>query len=176
MYEPDASLVRAASSGERRAFERLVRECQGPVRRYLRHLVGDFSRADDLTQDVFVKVHARLHTYRFESRFMTWLFRIARNTALDDQRAEQRRRRREEQAPSAAAPSADPTVAGEVGLALASLPAHLREALLLVEVCGFSYAEVGALLQVAEGTAKSRVHRAREGIARWYAEPKAEEG
>jgi RNA polymerase sigma-70 factor (ECF subfamily) len=170
--EPDAAVVRAAATGDLRAFERIVRECQGPIRRYLRHLVGDSTLADDLTQDVLVKVHAQLHTFRHESRFMTWVFRIARNAALDDRRAEMRRRRREtEVAVTANAP--DPSVAPEIELALASLPSDLRDPLLLVEVCGFSYAEVAVLLGVREGTAKSRVHRAREGVARWYARPRA---
>ena len=75
-------------------------------------------------------------------------------------------------APIAAFPppaSPDPTLAGEIAAALASLPVAMREALLLVEVCGFSYAEVGQLVGVPEGTVKSRVHRAREGVVRWYA-------
>jgi RNA polymerase sigma-70 factor, ECF subfamily len=143
VHEPDAGVVRAAAAGDARAFERLVRECQVPIRRYLRHLVGDAALADDLTQDVLVKVHAQLHTYRFESRFMTWMFRVARNTALDHRRADMRRRKREE-----------------------------RVALLLVEICGFSYAEVADLLGVPEGTAKSRVHRAREGVAQWFSQPR----
>jgi RNA polymerase sigma-70 factor (ECF subfamily) len=170
--EPDAAVIRAAAAGNTRAFERLVRECLPPLRRYLRHLVGDATLADDLAQDVLVKVHAQLRTYRFESRFMTWLLRIARNTAFDDRRAELRRRRREERAAMTAAMH-DPTAAPEVSLAIASLPIALREALLLVEVCGFTYAEVSALLGVPEGTAKSRVHRAREGVASWYAQPRS---
>jgi DNA-directed RNA polymerase specialized sigma24 family protein len=117
VHEPDTEVVRAAAAGDERAFERLVRECQVPIRRYLRHLVGD---------------------------------------------------------PALAAH--DPTTAPEIGLAIASLPANLRDALLLVEICGFSYAEVAGLLGVREGTAKSRVHRAREGIAQWYARPRAGRG
>jgi RNA polymerase sigma-70 factor (ECF subfamily) len=171
VHEPEAAVIRAAASGNLHAFERLVRECQAPLRRYLRHLVGDATLADDLTQDVLVKVHAQLRTYRFESRFMTWVLRIARNTAFDDRRAELRRRKREARA-AAGAPVHDPTAAPEVSLAIASLPIALREALLLVEVCGFTYAEVGTLLGVPEGTAKSRAHRAREGVANWYAQPR----
>jgi RNA polymerase sigma-70 factor, ECF subfamily len=171
VHEPDAGVVRAAAAGDARAFERLVRECQVPIRRYLRHLVGDAALADDLTQDVLVKVHAQLHTYRFESRFMTWVFRVARNTALDHRRADMRRRKREERVAATGA-THDPTVAPEIGLAIASLSADLREALLLVEICGFSYAEVADLLGVPEGTAKSRVHRAREGVAKWFSQPR----
>jgi RNA polymerase sigma-70 factor (ECF subfamily) len=175
VHEPDTEVVRAAAAGDERAFERLVRECQVPIRRYLRHLVGDPALADDLTQDVLVKLHAQLHTFRAESRFMTWVFRVARNTALDDRRADMRRRRREASVVGAL-PAHDPTTAPEIGLAIASLPANLRDALLLVEICGFSYAEVAGLLGVREGTAKSRVHRAREGIAQWYARPRAGRG
>jgi RNA polymerase sigma-70 factor (ECF subfamily) len=169
--EPQAALVRAAAAGDVAAFEQVVRSTLGPLRRYLRHLVGDAALADDLAQDVLVKVHAQLHTYRFESRFLTWVFRIARNAALDDRRADTRRRRREERA-AVAAVATDPEVAGEVAFAIASLPPELREPLLLLEICGFTYAEVGELLRIPEGTAKSRVHRAREGVARWYALPR----
>jgi RNA polymerase sigma-70 factor (ECF subfamily) len=172
VQEPDATVVQAAARGDQRAFERLVRHYQAPLRRYLRHLVGDESAADDLAQDVLVKVHARLHTFRFESRFTTWVFRIARNAALDDRRADARRRRREQRA-MVEAPPADPAMASEIGEAIASLPPDLREALLLVEVCGFAYAEVATLLAIPEGTAKSRVHRAREAIAAWYSQPRA---
>jgi RNA polymerase sigma-70 factor (ECF subfamily) len=175
MFEPEPDVVRAAAAGDARAFERLVQDCQGPLRRYLRHLVGDAALAEDLTQEVLVKVYGRLHTYRFESRFMTWLLRIARNTAFDDQRSQMRRRQREQRA-LGTPPTHDPTVAGEIALALASLPIALREALLLVEVCGFTYAEAAQLQHVPEGTVKSRVHRAREGVARWYAEPKVGHG
>jgi RNA polymerase sigma-70 factor, ECF subfamily len=171
VQEPDATVVRAAADGDPRAFERLVRECQGPLRRYLRHLVGDESLADDLAQDVFVKVHAGLHAFRAESRFTTWVFRIARNAALDDRRADARRRKREQRA-LVEPVLADPSAASEVAQAIASLTVDLREALLLVEVCGFSYAEVAALLGVPEGTAKSRVHRAREAVAAWYTQPR----
>jgi DNA-directed RNA polymerase specialized sigma24 family protein len=62
VHEPEAAVIRAAASGNLHAFERLVRECQAPLRRYLRHLVGDATLADDLTQDVLVKVHAQLRT------------------------------------------------------------------------------------------------------------------
>jgi RNA polymerase sigma-70 factor (ECF subfamily) len=172
VHEPEQAVVRAAAGGDPRAFEQLVRECQPLVRRYLRYLVGEPALADDLTQDVLVKVHGQLHTYRFESRFMTWVFRIARNAALDDRRADQRRRRREATV-AAAPPEHDPTAGPDLALAIASLPATLRDALLLVEVSGFSYAEVAELLGVPEGTAKSRVHRAREGVASWYARPRA---
>jgi RNA polymerase sigma-70 factor (ECF subfamily) len=175
VHEPDEELVRAAAAGAPGAFEQLVRQCQVPLRRYLRHLVADDALADDLTQDVLVKIHGQLHTYRFESRFLTWVFRIARNAALDDRRADARRRRREERAAVPAAVT-DPTVGGEVALAIASLPVELREPLLLLEICGFTYAEVGSLLHIPEGTAKSRVHRAREGIASWYSLPRASRG
>jgi RNA polymerase sigma-70 factor, ECF subfamily len=173
--EPERELVRRAAHGDGAAFDRLVRSCQPRLVRYLRFLAADPAVADDLTQETLIRLHAHLGEFRGESDFMTWLLRIARNVTYDAQRSERRRRNRERSAMVERQPS-EPAAVREVAAAIESLPLQLREALLLVEIWGFAYAEAGEVLGVPEGTVKSRVHRARQGVSRWYAASEAGTG
>jgi RNA polymerase sigma-70 factor (ECF subfamily) len=164
--EPEPATIRAAARGDPAAFERLVRTYQAPVFRFLRHLVGDRSLAEDLTQDTFLRLHRRLGSFRFQSKFSTWLFQVARNAAADELRRHQRQARLLQVAPLPGPPSA-PDARAELRIALADLPVAMREPLLLVEVGGFTYAEVAAVLGVPVGTVKSRVFSARARLHTW---------
>jgi RNA polymerase sigma-70 factor (ECF subfamily) len=164
--EPDPELVRAAQAGDLRAFEALVRSCQAPVWRFLRHFLGDSSLAEDVTQETFMRVHAHLGRFDGRARFTTWVFQIARNAGIDALRSRDRRRRlsiRE----IGLAPAPSPELSHELTAALANLTPELREALLSVEILGLSYVEAGEMLGVPAGTVKSRVFRARERIVGW---------
>ena len=165
--EPDPATIRAAAAGDGRAFEDLVREHQVPVLRFLRHLLDDDAAAEDVTQETFVRVHRRLDTFTFRSRFSTWVFQIARNAATDELRGRQRRARLTAVAP-APAPGSAPDARAELRAALASLSPTVVEALVLVEVFGMAYAEVAQILDVPVGTVKSRVHQARLKLHHWY--------
>jgi RNA polymerase sigma-70 factor (ECF subfamily) len=174
VHEPDPGTVRAAAAGDERALEDLVRSYQAPVWRFLRHLVGDAALAEDVAQEAFVRMYQRLGTFRFQAKFSTWLFQIARNAGVDALRKRSRHLRLvEEAAPSP--PSADPVMSAEVRAAVASLKPKLREALLLVEVLGLTYREAAVVLGVPEGTAKSRVFNAREQMWQWMEEGRAGE-
>ena len=162
--EPDPAVVSAARAGDRAAFEQLVRAYQAPVWRYLRRMLGDRELAEDVTQETFVRVHRRLHTFDGRSRFSTWLFRVAHNAGIDAVRKRDRRGRLTLVAPTHV-PS--PERRHELDAALASLPGDLREALLAVEVLGLSYEEAGRMLGAPPGTVKSRVHRARARLLDW---------
>ena len=168
MDEPDPAIVLAAKDGDVTAFEVIMRAYQAPVWRYLRHLVGDAGLAEDVTQETFVRVHRGIGTYDGRSRFSTWLFRVAHNTAVDAIRARDRRARRDLAIPTTIASS--PEQAHELNAAIAHLARDLRESLLAVEVLGLTYAEAGRLLGAPAGTVKSRVHRAREQLLRWLAD------
>lgn len=168
VQEPDPATIRAAAAGDVRAFESLVREHQATVVRFLRHLVGDDALADDVAQETFIRVHRRLGTFRFRSRFTTWLLQIARNAAVDELRSRARRERLALAAPAPAPPSA-PDARAELRAALASLSPTVVEALVLVEVFGLPYAEVGGVLGVPTGTVKSRVFQARRKLHEWHA-------
>lgn len=168
MLDPDPETVRAAAAGDVDAFESLVRTFQEPVWRFLRGMVGDPMLAEDLAQETFVRAFYRLDTFGFRARFSTWLFQVARNVAVDALRSRERRRLLPLRlGPPPVAPG--PELRSEVAAAVASLSPKLREALLLVEVMGFSCREAGAILGVPEGTIKSRLYHARRALVAWFA-------
>lgn len=167
MQEPDPEVVRRAAAGDVAAFDVLVRTYQEPVWRFLRHLVTDSSLAEDLAQETFLRAFTRLDGFRFQCRFSTWLFQVARNLAIDHLRSRDRRRQlRLLLRP--ADPEPGPDVQHEVAEAVRSLAPRLREALVLIEVGGFTYREAGRILEVAEGTVKSRVFSARRALTAWF--------
>ena len=169
MYEPDPAVVRAASEGDVDSFAELVRGYQTPVYRFLRHFLGDATMAEDVAQETFVRAYQRLGSFRFQSKFSTWVFSIARNAGVDAVRSQGRRLRLVDRA-APPTPSVDPAASAEVTASLAALAPRLREPLLLVEVLGLTYREAAAVLGVPEGTVKSRVFHAREALADWFAE------
>jgi RNA polymerase sigma-70 factor, ECF subfamily len=168
MEEPDPATVRSAAAGDRRAFARLVRHTQDHVWRFIRHQVGDDELASDLTQETFLRVHASLRSFRGEASFGTWLLRIARNLAVDERR---RAARRPVFVPvedsTGLVRSPGPSLLNELDAALDSLPPDQRDALLLVEILGLRYREAALILEVADGTVKSRVFHARAALTRW---------
>lgn len=164
--EPDPRTVRAAAAGDVPAFEALVHAYQAHVWRFLRHLLGDPSLAEDCTQETFLRIHRRLGSFRYDSNFSTWVFTVARNAGIDALRARQRRERLIDALP-APRPEKDASRRTEVGAALASLSDTLRESFLLVEVLGLTYREAGEAAGAPEGTMKSRVFRAREQLVAW---------
>lgn len=164
MDGPDAADVLAAASGDVAAFERLVRQMQGPVWRYVVHLVGDHSLAEDVAQEVFLRVHRKLHTLRDSQRFVPWLLATARNAAFDAGR--HRKRRPVELVGDrdvwTSENAQDPHISLEVWDALARLDDPLREAVVLVGMIGLTYHEAADAIGVPEGTVKSRTFRARK--------------
>jgi RNA polymerase sigma-70 factor (ECF subfamily) len=164
MDGPDAADVVAAAAGDVLAFERLVRTMQGPVWRYLLHLVGDHALAEDLSQEVFIRAHRKLHTLHDPDRFVPWLLATARNAAYDAGRA--RRRRPLELVGDRELPSVtraqDPHLTLEIHDALDRLDDALRESVVLVGIIGLTYREAAEALAVPEGTVKSRTFRARK--------------
>lgn len=166
MQEPDPAVVRAAAAGDLAAFEVLVRTYEEPLWRFLRGLVTDPQLAEDLAQETFLRVHRKLGTFAFRARFSSWLFQVARNLAVDALRARERR----SLLPLRVGPQTPPPgveLRTEMQAAVASLTPKLREALLLVEVLGFTCREAGAILGIAEGTVKSRLHHARRRLVTW---------
>lgn len=163
MDEPTVADIADAAAGEVEAFARIVRQMQGRVWRYIVLLVRDRALAEDLTQEVFVRVHRNLETLRSHERFVPWLFSIARNAAYDASRSRSRRpltlvgdRDLPEEADAH-----DPHMSAEVHDALDRLDSDLRDALVHVAIIGLTYEEAAGLLGVPEGTVKSRVFRAR---------------
>lgn len=168
MNEPDPDVIRAAAAGDTAAFEELVRTYQAYVWRFLRHLLSDPELAQDITQETFVRVYRRLGTFRFDSKFSTWVFQVARNAGIDALRSRQRRDRLNSVLQTrhrASQPGGE--LAVEIQSALISLKPKLREAFVMIEALGLSYREASVALGVPEGTVKSRVFKARRHLMRW---------
>jgi RNA polymerase sigma-70 factor (ECF subfamily) len=168
VYEPDSEVIRAAAAGDTAAFEELVHAYQAHVWRFLRHLLGDPTQAEDVTQETFIRIYRKLGTFRFRSKFSTWVFQVARNAGIDALRARGRRERLLKAVERRSSPSVPANVLRlEIEAALQSLTPKLREAFVLVEALGFTYREAGTTLGVPEGTVKSRVFHAREQLVSW---------
>ena len=166
--DPDQALARLASGGDMPAFEALYRRHLGRVHGVIARLVGGAgSRAEDLTQEAFVRAWQALPGYRFESRFSTWLHRLAVNTALMELRS-RRSRPGEDEDESVfdtlgAADSAGHGTALRTDLerAVATLPPRARAVLVLHDVEGWKHEEIATELGMAVGSSKAQLHRAR---------------
>ena len=179
MREPEPDTIRRARAGDLRAFESLVRDYQADVWRFAYHLTRNRQVAEDVTQEAFLKAFRSMRSFRGDSKFSSWLLRIARNCAIDAYR------RTRHEGPVAddvlAAMSAErrPTPTGSpedrlrLSAAVAALPADLREPFVVIEVLGFTYHEASTILGVKVGTVKSRMHRARAALIRTLREGEA---
>jgi RNA polymerase sigma-70 factor (ECF subfamily) len=156
------ALALAAQGGDQVSFATLVRRSQPDVWRLCAHLAGR-NRADDLTQETFLRVWTALPRYRQQASVRTWLLAIARNTAIDGLRAASRRPVGVELVDEPAS-SAAPDPAGLVTTErlLATLAPDRRLALFLTQILGLSYVEAAAVCEVPVGTIRSRVARARQ--------------
>lgn len=161
MRDPDPRTLARARQGDLDAFEDLVRAYQADVWRFAYHFTRDRSMADDVTQDAFLRAFRFLKSFRGDSKFTSWLFRIARNCAMDALR--QRTGLAAKEPPPPLGPP-DPQARLEIETALAAVSAEHREPFLLIEVFGLSYQEAADVLNVRVGTVKSRMHRARQAM------------
>lgn len=164
---PDALDVARAAAGDAEAFQRLyhryVARIHGLVRRML-----DGEDAEEVTQDVFVRVWQKLSTFRGESQFGTWLHRVAVSVILGRRKQYARERSRflpeETMTDPLVAPSARPGRAMDLEAGIASLPPGARQILLLHDVEGYRHEEIAELLGISSGTSKSQLHRARMAL------------
>jgi RNA polymerase sigma-70 factor (ECF subfamily) len=167
--QPGASDVALAAAGDRRAFERLYRQNVARVYSVCMRMVGDRTRAEELTQDVFVRAWDKLHLFRGESSFSTWLHRMAVNVVLNARKSDNRMRSRFEDADEELGLDAMPMRTSTVGAgemldieaAIAKLPPGARKVFVLHDVEGFKHEEIAEQLGVTTGATKAQLHRAR---------------
>ncbi len=161
------SLVHRVQNGDGAAFEQIYRENVGRVYAICLRISANAGRAQELTQDVFVRAWEMIGTFRGESAFSSWLYRLAVNVVLVDLRAKKRRTARvmvtDDLSPydrnhNIAAPGA--TI--DLERAIAVLPEQARAVFVLHDVEGYQHGEIAALLGIAEGTSKAQLHRARK--------------
>lgn len=165
----DSDVARAAA-GDRGAFERLYRQNVNRVFSLCARMVTDRSRAEELTQDVFVRAWEKLHLFRGESSFGTWLHRLTVNVVLNARKSEGRQKTRFEENDEETGMDAH---AGIVGMPLApgdlldleeavtKLPPGARRVFLLHDVEGYKHEEIAEMLGVTSGATKAQLHRAR---------------
>ncbi len=180
--EIDQQLVERAQRGEKQAFDLLVAKYQRKLGRLLARFIRDPAEVEDVAQEAFIKAYRALPSFRGDSAFYTWLYRIGINTAKNYLVAMGRR------APTVTEFDADEAegfedgdhlrdintpesllmskeIAGTVNQAMEELPEDLRTAITLREIEGLSYEEIAAIMSCPIGTVRSRIFRAREAIA-----------
>jgi RNA polymerase sigma-70 factor (ECF subfamily) len=172
------ALIERCLKGDQVAWEEIVRAHWRKVFNLAYKFVGRHDEAEDLTQDIFLKIFKALHTFDRRANFQTWLISISRNLCIDHYRSV--RKERETMArdidPSTLMPvSRERSPYGtleqidlrkRIREALAELPATLREAVVLRDLQEFSYQEIADKLRLPEGTVKSRINRGRLELAR----------
>lgn len=180
--EIDQLLVERAQLGEKRAFDLLVSKYQRKLGRLLSRFIRDAAEVEDVTQEAFIKAYRALPSFRGDSAFYTWLYRIGINTAKNYLVAQGRR------APTSTEFNADEAETFEdadqlrdittpesvylskqigetVNAAMDGLPDELKTAIMLREIEGLSYEEIATIMDCPIGTVRSRIFRAREAVA-----------
>lgn len=180
--EADQELVERAQGGDKRAFEILFAKYQRKLGRLLSRFIRDPAEVEDVAQEAFIKAYRALPSFRGDSAFYTWLYRIGINTAKNYLVAQGRR------APTSTGIDADDAesfddadqlrdintpesllqskqIGATVNSAMEALPEELRTAIALRELEGLSYEEIAEAMNCPIGTVRSRIFRAREAVA-----------
>jgi RNA polymerase sigma-70 factor (ECF subfamily) len=176
----DQLLVKRAQGGDRGAFDLLVLKYQQKIFKLVMRFVRDPADALDVSQEAFIKAYRALPSFRGDSAFYTWLYRIAINAAKNHLAAAQRRpaeqeldsqdpdyyasdaRLRDEESPEGLVMQEQ--LRQTISRAMADLPEELRTAIVLREIEGLSYEEIAQAMDCPVGTVRSRIFRAREAI------------
>jgi RNA polymerase sigma-70 factor (ECF subfamily) len=170
LQQPDLGVLRKAQRGDERAFTLIVRTYETPVYNYVLRLVNDRVLAEDLTQEVFLRVFQGLPKFSLRSKFTTWLFQVTKNRVLDELRATERRPRLvvalEDIPPLEVvdAPVERVEAVDAVWRSVRELNVDLKMALLLRDIVGLSYTEIADALEITLATVKWRIYKAREEV------------
>jgi RNA polymerase sigma-70 factor, ECF subfamily len=168
--QPEPGILRKAQRRDERAFCVIVRAYEVPVYNYVLRLVGDRALAEDLTQEVFLRVYQGLPNFSLRSKFTTWLFQVTKNRVLDELRASERRPRSnialDDLPPLEVldAPFERLEAIDALWRAVENLNVDLKMALLLRDVVGMSYTEIADSLEITLATVKWRIYKAREEV------------
>jgi RNA polymerase sigma-70 factor (ECF subfamily) len=169
--QPDLAILRKAQRGDERAFAIILRMYETPVYNYVLRLTnGERALAEDLTQEVFLRVFQGLPRFSLRCKFTTWLFQVTKNRVLDELRAKERRPLAPvciDDVPPLEAlelPAERVEEMDALWRAIDGLPVDLKMALLLRDVVGLSYNEIADALEITLATVKWRIFKAREDV------------
>lgn len=182
------ALIQRCLGGDQTAWEDIVRQHRRKVFNIAYKFTGRHDEAEDLTQDIFLKIFKSLHTFDRRANFQTWLVSVSRNLCIDHYRSVRKERETIDRDVDAgeltpAAPGQSAYQALEqrdrvdlLRKAMAELPPTLREAVVKRDIQELSYQEIADQLSLPEGTVKSRINRGRTELARQVQRIRAEEG
>jgi RNA polymerase sigma-70 factor, ECF subfamily len=168
--QPEFDVLRKAQKGDERAFGAILLSYETPVFNYVLRMVGDRALAEDLTQEIFLRIYQGLPGFSLRCRFTTWLFQVAKNRVLDELRARERKPQSVvnlEDIPPLEVVDAPPErveAIDAVWRAVALLNPDLKMALLLRDIVGLSYIEIADSLEITLATVKWRIFKAREEV------------
>ncbi len=181
----DDVLIRITLAGDQAAFGELVRRYQDRLLTAMTAVCGSVSEAEDVIQEAFLQAYCKLDSFRSESRFYTWLYRIAFNMSVNMKRKKRPTLSVDHVRESTGWDAADSGPAPDDGLqrverseqlmaAIGRLAEEFRQVLVLRELEGFCYETISEVLDLPIGTVRSRLHRARqqlrEDLQSWFAE------
>jgi RNA polymerase sigma-70 factor (ECF subfamily) len=166
----DAALADACRSGDLRAYERLYAMHGARMKNLARNVLGNSIDAEDAVQETFLKVQRSIASFRGQSSFVTWTYRILINTCHDARRSRLRKKEvanddsGETHRPEPRAPGAHPSLRMALERALATLTRHQRDVFLLYEVEGFRHAEIAGMLEMTETASKNTLFQAKKNL------------
>jgi len=174
----DAALAAACRSGDLRAYERLYAMHGARMKNLARNVLGNPIDAEDAVQDTFLKVQRSIASFRGQSSFVTWTYRILINTCYDARRSRLRKKEVanddsvETPRPEPRAPGAHPTLRMALERALEKLTRHQRDVFLLYEVEGFRHAEIAGMLEMTETASKNTLFQAKKNLRQMLEPPR----
>ena len=180
MRAEDFALATACQSGDLHAYERLYSLHGARMKNLARNILGSSMDAEDAVQETFLKVQRSVGSFRGQSSFVTWTFRILVNTCYDARRSRLRKKEvaaeeeREDAVPrpEPRAASAHPTLRMALERALAKLTRHQRDVFLLYEVEGFRHAEISEMLEISEAASKNTLFQAKKNLRQMLEPPR----
>jgi len=175
----DAALAAACRSGDLRAYERLYAMHGARMKNLARNVLGSPADAEDAVQETFLKVQRSIASFRGQSSFATWTYRILINTCYDARRSRMRKKEvanddsEESSRLEPRAPGAHPTLRMALERALGKLTRHQRDVFLLYEVEGFRHAEIAGMLEMTETASKNTLFQAKKNLRQMLEPPRA---
>jgi len=175
----DAALAAGCRSGDLRAYERLYAMHGVRMKNVARNILGNLIDAEDAVQETFLKVQRSIASFRGQSSFVTWTYRILINTCYDARRSRQRKKEvandDSEERPhlEPRAPGAHPTLRMALERALEKLTRHQRDVFLLYEVEGFRHAEIAGMLEMTETASKNTLFQAKKHLRQMLEPPRS---
>jgi RNA polymerase sigma-70 factor (ECF subfamily) len=178
----DAALAEGCRSGDLRAYERLYTMQGARMKNLARNVLGSSVDAEDAVQETFLKVQRSIASFRGQSSFVTWTYRILINTCYDARRSRLRKKEiandDSEETPrmEPRAPGAHPSLRMALERALATLTKHQRDVFLLYEVEGFRHAEIAGMLEITETASKNTLFQAKRNLRQMLEPPRSAAG